>query len=111
MKKSDCNEVNELLRPFLQNELPGKTTDMILRHIEHCPDCKDELETYYMLDKCKELLDDNEEDENYNLKESFRLFLTEKRKERKKTILERTILVIVGIAVAIALFFTVKELL
>ncbi len=45
----DCREVQSLIVPFVKSELTLEEAKDILQHIDNCPDCKEELEVYYIL--------------------------------------------------------------
>lgn len=45
----DCREVQSLIVPFVKSELTLEEAKDVLEHIDHCPDCKEELEVYYIL--------------------------------------------------------------
>lgn len=45
----NCKETEELLLPFIRNELDAEQTQAFLEHIESCSACREELEIYYMV--------------------------------------------------------------
>jgi len=45
----DCKEVQRNITAFLNGELTGKGAENFLRHIEACPECKEELSIQYLV--------------------------------------------------------------
>ena len=53
----NCIEARRKVTPFIKQELPDREVEQFLDHVEHCPDCMDELETYYMVYKTLDTLE------------------------------------------------------
>ncbi len=51
-----CIEAQQLIQPYLNGELPGKTMEAFLDHVETCRDCYEELELFLTV---KNTLDDS----------------------------------------------------
>lgn len=45
----DCREAQSCIVPFIENKLTDEQTEAFLNHIEHCNDCYDELEVYFIV--------------------------------------------------------------
>lgn len=45
-----CKQVENLVMPYIQGKLADEKLEDFLDHLENCPNCKDELETYYIVD-------------------------------------------------------------
>lgn len=45
----NCLEAQRLIRPFLYRKLSGRLTERFLDHVEHCPDCMEELGIYHTI--------------------------------------------------------------
>lgn len=43
MKAMKCSKVRKLLSRFLDNELSGTVSEAVMRHLETCPDCRNEF--------------------------------------------------------------------
>lgn len=46
----DCKEIQKMIVPFDNRQLACKHLRMFLKHIDECPDCREELEIYYIVD-------------------------------------------------------------
>lgn len=45
-----CKQVENLVTPYINGELSDDQLEEFLEHLEDCPHCRDELETYYIVD-------------------------------------------------------------
>ena len=45
-----CKEAESLVMPYIKNELTDEELFEFLEHIEHCPECREELEIYFTVD-------------------------------------------------------------
>ncbi len=63
----ECKHVQSLIPQYLADELESRELEAFIRHVETCPECYDELETYFMLNRALKFLDD-ENGSSYNLK-------------------------------------------
>ena len=62
-----CKHAQSLISRYLADQLgPGELEEFI-RHVEACPECYEELETYFMLNRALKFLDE-ENGISYNLK-------------------------------------------
>lgn len=79
----NCNEASSRFDAFLTDRLNVRETDAFLKHIENCPDCRDELEVRYMVRYTSNDFDERSQyggNENYDL----RNLLADKLNERKR---------------------------
>lgn len=60
-----CREAESMINSYIRNELDDEDLEAFLEHIEHCEDCREELEIYYTVDVGVRQLDD--EAEIYNI--------------------------------------------
>ncbi len=44
-----CREVENLLQPYLENRLGYAELSALLKHLDNCAECRDELEIRYLL--------------------------------------------------------------
>ena len=65
---------------YVNNELSGLKLEDFLKHIDSCPDCKEELEIYYILTTGMNQLD-NDYVDTYNFYEAFEKQLDRSRKD------------------------------
>jgi hypothetical protein len=52
-----CQEAERLVTPYIKGQLDGTVLEEFLRHVDSCPDCREELEIYYMVNVGLEQLD------------------------------------------------------
>lgn len=45
-----CQEAERLVIPYIRDELAGDELEAFLNHIDECPNCREELEIYFMVD-------------------------------------------------------------
>ncbi len=57
-----CREAERLVLPFIHYELDDETAAQFLEHVEHCADCREELEIYYTVEEGIRQLDDENTD-------------------------------------------------
>ena len=53
----NCMEARRMVTPFLKKELSDKDTEQFLKHVEHCSDCMEELDMYFMVYRALDTLD------------------------------------------------------
>ena len=46
----DLSEAERLVTPYIQDKLSGDELEAFLEHLEHCRNCQEELEIYFMVD-------------------------------------------------------------
>lgn len=80
MRKMSCDEAVSLVTPFINDELDDETAAGFLEHVMHCPDCYDELETYFIVDYSLRFLD-NDNDASYDLKRLLKDKISKKERE------------------------------
>lgn len=54
-----CQEAQSLITEYVQDQLDTKTLESFLQHVNHCPDCLEELEVYYIVFTGIKRLDDD----------------------------------------------------
>lgn len=57
MQTVKCMEARRLITPFIRKELGEKEQEEFLKHVEHCADCKDELDIYFTVHRALDSLD------------------------------------------------------
>lgn len=86
MGESDCQNIRELLDPYLDNELLIETSQSVLDHLGHCPDCTAEsqrrIELRHSLKTALTLADDSES-ENLSRRRIETALDQERRRPRK----------------------------
>ena len=76
----NCLESQGLIMKYINNELSGMQLEEFLEHIDRCPDCKEDLEIYYILTTGMNQLD-NDYVDTYNFYEAFEKQLDRSRKD------------------------------
>lgn len=56
-----CKEAQKMVVPYIEGELCDHDLRRFIRHVRGCPECREELETYYIVYKGLMQLDDKEE--------------------------------------------------
>lgn len=60
-QKLTCKEAAKMVIPYINGQLYDKDLRKFIGHIKGCPDCREELETYYIVYKGLMQLDEREE--------------------------------------------------
>ena len=63
-----CEEALQKITPYIENRLQPRELEAFIEHITQCPSCYDELETYYIVSRAVQYLDDEKQD-TYNIME------------------------------------------
>ena len=45
-----CREAQRLVTPYINGSITDQELEEFLKHIDSCPDCREELEIYFMVD-------------------------------------------------------------
>ena len=61
-----CREAERLVMPYINGSITDEELKAFVEHIDHCPDCREELEIYFTVDVGIRQLDD--ESGTYNIK-------------------------------------------
>ena len=56
-----CKEATKMVIPYIKDQLSDKDLRKFVDHIKGCPDCREELETYYFVYKGLMQLDERED--------------------------------------------------
>lgn len=81
----NCREARRMVTPFINHELSDRETEHFLRHVEHCSECMDELETYFMVYRAIDTLDTGA----HHKENDFQKMLGEEIRSAKRGILTR----------------------
>ncbi|MBP9999932.1 MAG: zf-HC2 domain-containing protein [Clostridiales bacterium] len=63
----DCRVAENLVDNYIDGTLRGKELESFLKHIENCPSCYEELETYYIVHEATKQLDEEEDHLNFDM--------------------------------------------
>ena len=61
IEKLTCKEAAKMVIPYIEEQLCDKDLRKFVNHIQECPECREELETYYIVYKGLMQLDEKEE--------------------------------------------------
>ncbi len=80
-----CLEAQSYITAFINDQLDMATLERFLEHVNHCSDCKEELEVYYTLLTAMKLLDEDKELANqFSQQLDNKLRLSAEKIRRKK---------------------------
>lgn len=74
----DCRTAQSLVNSYIEKEMTVDQLEQFLRHVENCPSCYDELETYFIVYYAMKRLD-NDKEGSFNMSK----LLHEDMKKRK----------------------------
>lgn len=61
-----CEEAERLVMPYINGSITDQELEGFLKHIDHCPECREELEIYFTVDVGIRQLDEGSG--SYNIK-------------------------------------------
>ncbi len=97
----NCEEVHQSFDVFLTDRMSVNDTEEFISHIEHCRDCFDDLEVYYMVKAATGELPEKEL-ESYDLTK----LLSDKLEERRKYVRRRRWMrMVLALGAALSLIF------
>ena len=104
-----CKECQNMIQDYLKNRLKAKELEGFIEHVRSCPDCYEELETYFIIGLATRVLEEGA-DVSYDIKamllqELEVKVLMLKRKKRKKRILAVTIVLLLAADILMTLQF------
>lgn len=76
----DCKEAERLVQPYIENKLSPKQLEAFISHVQKCPSCYEELETYFIIHHAIKYLEEDRHD-SYNMKEKLSVDLGKKRRQ------------------------------
>ena len=100
-----CKEAESLVMPYIKNELTDEELYEFLEHIEHCPECREELEIYFTVDVGIRQLDS--ETGNYNIKGALETAIEQSRERLEAVRLVKIVRYAVSTLSVMALIITV----
>lgn len=69
VSEMDCRTAESMVAGYINHTLKVDELEDFLDHIEHCPSCYDELETYFIVHEVTKQLDKKEEDDVSDFRE------------------------------------------
>lgn len=77
----NCKEIEKMIPRFIQKECTPKEEELMMEHIAHCPECKEELTIQFLL---KEGVNRLENGESFDLNAELEKRLAEHKGTKKK---------------------------
>lgn len=68
MADIECRQAESMVAQYIKHTLSVDELEEFLNHIEHCSSCFDELETYYIVHKAIQQLDEKEDGTAYDFR-------------------------------------------
>ncbi|HIU77772.1 MAG TPA: zf-HC2 domain-containing protein [Candidatus Pelethocola excrementipullorum] len=100
-----CKECQRLVPDYLNNDLKAKELESFITHVRSCPDCYEELETYFIIKLATQVLEDSA-DLSYDIKSMLQQDLAEKENllyKKRRRILILMVLILVFLLADIVL--------
>ena len=60
--KIDCITAQKMIQPYLDRNLDDREASVFIAHVRHCPVCREELETAFLVDHALTFLDKDSSD-------------------------------------------------
>ena len=100
-----CEETLSKIDGYINNNLSYREMEDFLEHIKNCPDCYDELETYYTITVGMKYLEE-EKLESYNIPKMLKEDLKQKEHFLKRRHLLTSTMILFGMLVGIGIAFS-----
>lgn len=82
----ECKEAEALVGSYMDHSLNGKELEEFLEHVESCPYCYEELETWFIVNEATRHLDQEDSESDLDFRE---LLKQDIRKRKKDLMFER----------------------
>ena len=110
----NCQTAESMVNRYIEHDLSVDELEDFLEHVENCPSCYDELETYFIVHAAMQQLDEKQEDTVLDFKELLEEDIRKSRRYIRKKKFHRAIAA-VAVCVLIAalvvfLVFVILEL-
>ena len=110
----NCQTAESMVNRYIEHDLSVDELEDFLEHVENCPSCYDELETYFIVHAAMQQLDEKQEDTVLDFKELLEEDIRKSKRYIRKKKFHRAIAA-VAVCVLIAalvvfLVFVILEL-
>ena len=65
----NCQTAESMVNRYIEHDLSVDELENFLEHVENCPSCYDELETYFIVHAAMQQLDEESRDSTLDLRE------------------------------------------
>ncbi|WP_124067463.1 zf-HC2 domain-containing protein [Clostridium sp. E02] len=100
-----CKEAERLVMPYIKNELGDEELEGFLKHMESCPNCREELEIYFTVEAG--ILQLDSEAGNYNIKGALEATVEQSRQRLQAIRLIKTVKYAVSTLCIMSLMITI----
>ena len=97
----NCEEAKGYVDGYIKNVLPERKQEEFIKHVKACPECFQELETYFIVDVAMRYFDDNKED-TYDIRNLLQNDLDKRLKKRQRKKRMVVMLIILSIIFVLA---------
>lgn len=80
----DCRTAESMVTRYMNHTLKTDELEEFLDHIEHCSSCYDELETYFIVNKVTQQLDEQEDESTLDFQNLLEQDIRRSRREIHK---------------------------
>ena len=110
----NCQTAESMVNRYIEHDLSVDELEDFLEHVENCPSCYDELETYFIVHAAMQQLDEKQEDTVLDFKELLEEDIRKSRRYIRKKKFHRAIAAVVVCvliaALVVFLVFVILEL-
>lgn len=114
MMEMDCRTAESMVYGYINHTLKTDELEVFLDHMEHCSSCYDELETYFIVNKVTQQLDEQEDgsilDFKGLLEQDMRRARREIRKRRGMQMAGGILTILISGALILFLIFVIFEI-
>ena len=96
-----CEEALTRISAYIDNTLSGRELEEFIEHVEHCPECYDELETYYTIKVGINYLEQDRQDA-YNIPQMLKKDLERKKDRLHQGKVIRSLAMALAVTLAVA---------
>ena len=105
----DCRTAESMVARYMNHTLKTDEMEEFLDHIEHCPSCYDELETYFIVNKVTQQLDEQEDGSVLDFQKLLEQDIRRARRIQFAGGILTVILTVVLVVFFIFIFFEIKH--
>ena len=99
----NCREASRITKDFIEDRLKPADVRKYLRHIDGCEACRNETETYFLLDRVRQSLDKDAKNADYDFQGAFEREIAAKKHTLRMIYLFRSLTVLIFLA-AVGIF-------
>lgn len=93
-----CEQARECVDEYIKKTLPERTQEEFIKHVKKCPECFQELETYYIVDVAIKYFEEGKGD-SYDISNLLYEDLNKrlnKRKHKRRIIIALTVVAVIA---------------